>query len=378
MKKIFVYIVAFFPLLAIAQQPAQFEIKGKAGKKTAPARAFLVYQLGANRVIDSAQITNGEFSFKGDVLNPTPALLIIDPLGSGLDKLDASADNLSFYVDKGTITISTTDSISRAQITGSPINDDNKKLMAQLLPIISKAKQLEAEKNAATPAQQNTAEFQNAIHAKQKELQLEQKAALKIYISSNPDSYLSLLALYSVGGPSPEPSEIDPLYNSLSDRLKNMEAAKIFKKSLDALRGSAIGAMAPDFTQSDANGTPVKLSSLRGKYVLVDFWASWCRPCREENPNVVRIFNKYKEKNFTILGVSLDKQSGRADWLAAIKNDGLNWTQVSDLQFWGNQAAVTYAVSSIPSNFLIDPKGVIVAKNLFGSDLDAELAKLLN
>jgi peroxiredoxin len=135
--------------------------------------------------------------------------------------------------------------------------------------------------------------------------------------------------------------------------------------------------MAPDFTQADVNGVPVKLSSFRGKYVLIDFWASWCGPCREENPNVVRVFNKYKEKNFTVLGVSLDKQSGRADWLAAIKSDGLNWTQVSDLKFWNNAAAALYYVSSIPANFLIDPNGKIIAKDLRGDDLDAKLKEVL-
>ncbi len=146
---------------------------------------------------------------------------------------------------------------------------------------------------------------------------------------------------------------------------------------LEPLKHTAPGAMAPDFTQNDVNGVPVKLSSFRGKYVLVDFWASWCGPCRQENPNVVRVYNKYKEKNFTILGVSLDRQGARADWLAAIKNDGLNWTQVSDLKYWSNAAAALFYVSSIPANFLIDPNGKIIAKNLRGDDLDEKLKEVL-
>jgi peroxiredoxin len=185
------------------------------------------------------------------------------------------------------------------------------------------------------------------------------------------------MALYTVDGPSPDPFELDSLFNSLSPDLKNTETAKIFKNSLEPLKHTAPGTMAPDFTQADVNGVPVKLSSFRGKYVLIDFWASWCGPCREENPNVVRVFNKYKEKNFTIIGVSLDKQSGRTDWLAAIKSDGLNWTQVSDLKFWNNAAAALYYVSSIPANFLVDPNGKIIAKNLRGDDLDAKLKEVL-
>ena len=138
----------------------------------------------------------------------------------------------------------------------------------------------------------------------------------------------------------------------------------------------ALGAIAPDFTQDDVNGTPVSLSSFKGKYVLIDFWASWCGPCRAENPNVVKAYNKFKSKNFTIIGVSLDKPEGKADWLAAIKNDGLAWTQVSDLKFWSNEVALQYAVQSIPHNFLLDPTGKIIAKDLRGNDLDKKLTEI--
>ena len=377
MKRIFLLIIALLPLMAFAQELQSFEIKSKVGNLTTPSRAYLIYQLGANRVIDSTFIVNGSFDFKGKILNPTAAVLVIDKFGFGLNTLDTTSDNLTFYIDKGVFEINSKDSLSKAKITGSKINDDNKKLLAQLQPLIDKAKKLKADQDAASPAQQNTAEFQNALQAKHKELQIEQKATLKMFILGNPDSYLSLLALYSVAGPSPDPTEIDPLYNALSPDLKNTETAKVFKKSLDALRNTAIGVTAPDFTQNDVNGAPVKLSSFRGKYVLLDFWASWCGPCRQENPNVVKAYNKYKDKNFTIVGVSLDRPNGKNDWLAAIKNDGLTWTEVSDLKFWNNQVAGLYSITSIPANFLIDPNGKIIARDLRGDDLENELAEVL-
>ena len=215
------------------------------------------------------------------------------------------------------------------------------------------------------------------MQSKYKELQVEQKIIIKRFILSNPDSYLSLIALYSVDGPSPDAFELDSLYNTLSPAIKSTESAHVFKTALEPLKHTAPGVMAPDFTQNDVNGVPVKLSSFRGKYVLVDFWASWCGPCREENPNVVKVYNKYKDKNFTIIGVSLDRATGKDDWLAAIKNDGLVWTQVSDLKYWSNEAAALYYVSSIPSNFLIGPDGKIIAKDLRGDDLDAKLKEVL-
>ncbi len=139
-----------------------------------------------------------------------------------------------------------------------------------------------------------------------------------------------------------------------------------------------IGATPPDFTQNDPDGKPISLSNFRGKYLLIDFWASWCAPCRAENPNVVKAYAKYHEKGFEILGVSLDNERGRENWLNAIKKDGLAWTQVSDLKYWNNEVARKYGISSIPQNFLLDPTGKIVGKNLRGETLSKKLEEIFN
>ena len=377
MKKIFFYIIALLPSLAFAQTTSTFTIQGKVGSLNSPVRAYLFYQLGANKIIDSADIIQGSFKFTGSVMDPSQALLVIDHKGLGSAFLDEkSLDGLSLYLEKGTFAVvSTTDSIAKAQITGSTVNDGYKKLMADLTPIIAKAKQMKAEESAVPAAQQNTEEFQNAQDIKHKALAAQQTAIFEKFIKENPNNYMSLIVLSSLG-PSPDYVVLDGLFNSLSQNIKDTEQGKSIRKGIDGLKSTSLGAVAPDFTQNDVNDKPVTLSSFRGKYVLLDFWASWCGPCRQENPNVVKEFNKFKTKNFTIIGVSLDKADGKAAWLAAIKNDGLNWTQVSDLSFWSNQVAVLYAVQSIPHNFLIDPTGKIIAKDLRGNDLDNKLSEI--
>jgi peroxiredoxin len=380
--------LAILPALAFAQNAQPFTIKAKVGKYNTPAQAFLAYRLGANTVTDSAKIVNGEFTFEGTITTPINATVFIDAKGIGFGKFVAlnfkentgpvkGTDYLGFFIEKGTVTITAADSLIHGKVTGSKVNDDDAKLKNQLKPIMAKAQVLAKEAQAATPAQQASAAFQNSMQAKYKGLQDEQRSVLKGFITANPDSYLSLLALTSVSGPSPDVAEVEPLFNSLSEDLKNSDIGKQLKYSLDNLRITAIGSIAPDFIQNDVNGKPVQLSSFRGKYVLIDFWASWCGPCRQENPNLVRTYNKYKGKNFTVLGVSLDKESGKGDWLAAIKSDKLEWMQVSDLKFWNNMAATLYGVHSIPQNFLIDPQGKIVAKSLRGDDLDNKLEELL-
>ena len=196
------------------------------------------------------------------------------------------------------------------------------------------------------------------------------------FIKEHPKAHASLFLLMNELKSRLEDEHFIQLFNGLDTVVKSSRLGKSVAAEVAGMeRASGKSGEAIDFEQKDPNGKLVKLSSFRGKYVLIDFWASWCGPCRMENPNVVAAYHQYKDKNFTILGVSLDKS--RSDWLEAIEQDGLVWTQVSDLAFWDNAAAKLYAVRSIPQNFLIDPDGKIIAKNLRGEALQEKLKAVL-
>lgn len=198
--------------------------------------------------------------------------------------------------------------------------------------------------------------------------------AIDAFIRENPNSIVSTYLLYRNFAYRLEPEQIREYLALLHPSLQESAYGKNLKGYLVTLEKVKIGEKAPDFTLADTEDRPVKLSDHFGKYILLDFWAAWCGPCRKENPNVVEAFQKYKDKGFDVFGVSLDRT--KEAWLKAIEKDKLTWTHVSDLIYWQSAPAALYGVRAIPANFLISPEGVIVAKNLRGEDLQAKLAEI--
>ena len=252
-------------------------------------------------------------------------------------------------------------------------------LQSETKPIKEKLKAIISEYNQAAQEKKNDPSYKAVVDSRYSAATKELTSALQSFISQHPNSYISLLVLNDLTDPNSgvDSPTLTKLYNGLSDPIKKTDLGETLQSRIITASRTAIGAVAPDFTQNDPSGKPVKLSDFRGKYVLIDFWASWCGPCRMENPSVVKAYAQFKDKNFEIIGVSLDVLNRRKAWLNAIENDKLTWTQVSDLQGWKNQVAHLYGVESIPQNFLIDPKGVIIAKDLRGENLFRMLSDIL-
>jgi len=232
---------------------------------------------------------------------------------------------------------------------------------------------LRAKAQAASDEDRKSDAFEKENKEAWNGINVQETIIIKKFIQDNPGSFFSLEILKSLAY-KVDYVESALLFNSLTPALKRSGDGKNFAERLSLLKNLVPGARAPEFTVADTSGKMVSLSSFRGKYVLIDFWASWCGPCRKEFPNLIKALDHYKNQNFTIVGVSVD---GRKDnWLKAIHKDGTTWTQLSDLKAGDSKTAALYDINEIPQNFLLDPDGKIIAKHLMGEELENKLAEI--
>ena len=379
MKKIaFLSICCLLAISSCTDENNQsFTLKGKLGNWSDPATIYLSYWDDGNEYLDTTRLSKGNFSFEGTIGEPAPARLILDYTGEGMGQAAQAGHILYLYLENGTVKMKSPDSLQNSQFVNSPINEAH---LAYLDFIGGQIQDLAARMNEkvmqATPEQQNDSAFNAQLNQEYRQLLDERTQKQQQYVRDHHDSYFSVVALSESVSSDFDVEEIEPLFLSIDEKYRTSFPGKAFAQRIEAAKTIGIGKKAPGFTQNDPDGNPVSLSDFLGKYVLLDFWASWCGPCRQENPNLVKAYAAYKDKGFEILGVSLDNKDGKEAWVKAIEKDGLTWTQVSDLNSWNNEVARSYGVRAVPQSYLIDPQGVIVAQNLRGEALEAKLKEI--
>ena len=381
MKK-WLFVFAMLPMIAVAQttpktttktvsktttkavvppKPKGFTIEGKLDGFT-DGTEVLMYKNGEN--VESAKTTlqKGKFVLKGAVTEPTLCFIII-----GGEK------PIEIFVENAVISVKGKKMEPPVyEVEGSASHKDFASFIKTFLPLAKEQNTLAATINSTPPGEEREkmmVNYNKVAGDMQKEIDR--------FVKDKPKSYVSAFILNQTYRFNEDVMLLETRFNALDQKIQNSETGLQLKEFIAESKVGAVGTQAIDFSQPDTTGTPVSLSSFRGKYVLVDFWASWCGPCRNENPNVVENFKKFSAKNFTVLGVSLDRPGQKDKWVNAINDDHLTWTHVSDLQFWNNSAAVLYKIKGIPQNILVDPQGKIVAKNLRGPELQAKLCELL-
>lgn len=321
-----------------------------------------------NTIVDSTLIENKRFTFTGKQNTSEQVTL-------SLKEKNAS---MKFFLDNSEIKITASaDSFKNAKIAGSPTQDQFVEYQKLLAPIDNEIASLNKElSELSIPVKgNNTAAQTDSIKSKLATFDSLRNNKIISFIKEYPTSIVSAKAIISNFLWNPDVDLLTGLYNSLDPQIQKSQYGKTIKEHVDIAQKLAIGKSAPDFSQPDMTGNSFKLSSLRGRFVLIDFWASWCVPCREDNPYLVKAYNKFKNKNFTIVGVSLD-QNKRA-WINAVKKDHLDWSQVSDLTGLSNTVMQEYGVWVTPTNYLLDKEGTIIGRNLFGEKLEEKLTEIL-
>lgn len=346
-RTIGVFSMLTFSIAATAQE--SFELKGTIAEAKENGMVLLSYNDGTKLRFDTTRIKNHTFSITGKVAQPVKSMLYIEHVTKQFEAQ-------YFFLTSGTNTINGK-RVGNSEINGGEAQNEYKTLLSQWESI-------------GWNAEGNTS----------KEVREKKDSISLAFLNAHPASPVSFwlfedLATANFIGY--HRAEVKPVYEKMDSQWRESKGGKKIAKLLETAKKLGVGMPAIDFTMNDTLGKPVRLADFRGKYVLLDFWASWCVPCRGENPNVVKAWQKYKDRNFTVIGVSLDNESARQKWIDAIHKDNLTWTHLSDLKGWDNTAARAYEVQSIPMNYLIDPKGKIIAVSLRGNALGETLEEIL-
>lgn len=396
MKPMYVLAALMLPLLTIAQTEKNFTLQIRVAASRPNMRIYLAYQFEGRKILDSAIMENGFYRFTGSVDQLLSATLITDYDHIGAQALIKRSskgeylDAIKFYLHPGLICLTAQERIAEAVFIGSVINEDNQLLKSMLKDIDEQRSAISRQLRAANYVSKANDDSRvtaslsakDTLEARNMTRQLDSLSAasrpiIRKFIDTHPASEIALAALQSYIGAFGNLDTAMAMFNRLSDKVRNSVTGKVYYQTLLNRGVLVAGASAPQFTQHNEQGNPIELASFKGKYVLLEFWASWCSPCRKANPELLRLYKDFSSRNFTILGISLDEADGKQAWLKAIKDDGLIWTQVSDLKHWDNVVAKLYGVHAIPDNFLINPDGIIVARGLDNEQLRKKLEVLL-
>ena len=364
-------ILALAFLVTACQEDTGYEISGNVNN-AAEGQNILVAQLDETtnqpKVIDTVQVTEGKFSLDlPEVEKPTISFL----------QLEGTRGSVMYIAENQPISFEIyPDSIFTSKVKGGA---DNEILMDYAASMVASQQEMQTIRNTMMEAfsTQDTLGITNA--QKEQDVVIEKmKKEKKELVENHPNSIVSVIVMQEMVGTKMFPtSELQSLYDNLSSDLKSTSLGKKIGEALSNLSSVEIGNKAPSFTAPNPEGEQIALEEVLGKVTLIDFWASWCKPCRVENPNIVRVYEKYHDKGFNAIGVSLDREGQRDKWIQAIAEDNLAWPQVSNLQFWQDPVAQQYGIQSIPAAFLLDENGVIVARNLRGEALEQKVAELL-
>lgn len=348
-------------LFAVAQQKKiNYTISGNIADFKKPYIYFGI--LNGKR--DSIAVKDGKFNYNGSLDEPAFGYL-----------LDYKYGVQWFFFENGTIEISgNANAFADVNINGGKIQAEWNRLEKNRKELRAEGRALSNKARTANMARDFTT--QAVLDDQKAKVDVKINAIGEAFIAKNPKSYVSLAEVWKRKGDETDYHRYKLLYEKLDPSLKNTAIAKDIEAGLAFLKRSLIGEKMDDFTQNDPSGKPVSLSSFRGKYVLVDFWAAWCGPCRAENPNILKVYQQFSNQGFTVLGVSSDRKA--EDWKKAIEEDKIPWTQVSDLGRSGNAVARYFGVRYLPSNFLLDPNGIIIARDLMGADLENKLKEIFN